>query len=460
MSRAAKNNKSPLIATALVLGLSPLFLAVPPATAAPLSCASGGVLIAPGICELTFTESGTFTPTADMHRMEVLLVAGGGWGSAGYGAGGGGEVKVVGFAGNLTDVVTVTVGQQAQVTEISQGSWSPYANRGFSGSSESQPFGLSGTSNGNMYSLGLPASGGGSGAPATSRFDGGPGTAVSSLVSTSSVFASETSCFGGGGAFGDTTTRGSATCGGGTFDPDAPTLTAIKAVPGSGGGGAGTADTTQGASMAGASGRAVFRWVPPAVSVTFDNGGQGAVIPPATIPLGGQATPPANPSAPGYTFNGWFADAQLTAPAVFSAPIMEGTTFYASWTAVIAPTVTVSFDNNGRGAAIPPQSVSVGDLLAAPAAPTAAGFTFNGWFRDSGLTTPAVFPAEITEATTFYASWTAVTAPDVVKDDAPAAGALASTGGEPLSAAASFGVGALAVGLGLIGLASRRRRRA
>jgi uncharacterized repeat protein (TIGR02543 family)/LPXTG-motif cell wall-anchored protein len=70
----------------------------------------------------------------------------------------------------------------------------------------------------------------------------------------------------------------------------------------------------------------------------------------------------------------------------------------------------VSFDLGGHGAAIAPEDVGFGLPVAAPTAPTASGWTFNGWFTDASHTIPANFSNAITIDTTVYARWVAVPA--------------------------------------------------
>jgi oligopeptide transport system substrate-binding protein len=72
-------------------------------------------------------------------------------------------------------------------------------------------------------------------------------------------------------------------------------------------------------------------------------------------------------------------------------------------------TVTVTFDAKG-GSAVAPVTVNKNAQLAAPTAPTRAGYTFEGWFRGkAGLTwlepTATAFPLTATANTTFFAYW-------------------------------------------------------
>lgn len=65
----------------------------------------------------------------------------------------------------------------------------------------------------------------------------------------------------------------------------------------------------------------------------------------------------------------------------------------------------VTFNTNG-GTAVAPQTVISGETATQPAAPTKDGYTFDGWYSDSELTTAFVFTTPITANITLYAKWT------------------------------------------------------
>lgn len=66
---------------------------------------------------------------------------------------------------------------------------------------------------------------------------------------------------------------------------------------------------------------------------------------------------------------------------------------------------TVSFASNG-GTPVAEQSVSNGSLAVMPAAPTRLGYSFAGWYADSGLTDPWDFAVDkVTGDLTLYAKW-------------------------------------------------------
>ena len=109
------------------------------------------------------------------------------------------------------------------------------------------------------------------------------------------------------------------------------------------------------------------------------------------------ATPSEQPSRDGYTFGGWDQTAE------------EGNTitFTAKWTAIPA-TYTVTFDSQG-GSAVNDQTVTEGQTITEPAAPTRDGYTFAGWFTESSGGSQWNFSTAVTKNMTLYAQWTEIT---------------------------------------------------
>ncbi len=189
-------------------------LGVSPAAIADGGCATGSTLVSTGVCEATFTSSGTFTPPATATKLEALLVGAGGAATGLY-AGGGGDVQIVELS--ASGEVTVTVGDGGTLdgggdgiggaSSVAQGSTTDSAEGGTPGG------GYAGGNSGNGNEGG-PQSGGGAGGVPPVTLEGGPGVVVSDLDST--LFLDVDDCFGGGGGgffYGDTTAL--ATCGGG-----------------------------------------------------------------------------------------------------------------------------------------------------------------------------------------------------------------------------------------------------
>ena len=139
------------------------------------------------------------------------------------------------------------------------------------------------------------------------------------------------------------------------------------------------------------------------VTLTFDMGGHGTQVPSQTFLSGGAPTAPADPTASGWVFDGWFTSATGSTPFNFAAAMTANTTAYAHWT---SNTVTLSFDMGGHGSQVASQTLSVGDVPTAPAAPSASGWIFDGWFIAADSSVPFDFTAPLTEDATAYAQWT------------------------------------------------------
>lgn len=238
----ASTGVAAMLGGALLLGASPAALA-------DGGCPTGSTLVSAGVCEATFTSSGTFTPPATTTKLEALLVGAGGGGNGGYG-GGGGDVRIVDLSSS--GEVTVTVGAGGTLggggtgiggaSSVAQGSTTESADGGFVGENGSTGGGASGNSNEGSFN-----SGGGAGGNSADNVTGGPGIVVSDLAST--LFLSLDACFGGGGAgfdYGATTSL--ATCGGGystnvvsntgsgPYNPNTGSADIFLAVANSGGG--------------------------------------------------------------------------------------------------------------------------------------------------------------------------------------------------------------------------------
>lgn len=66
---------------------------------------------------------------------------------------------------------------------------------------------------------------------------------------------------------------------------------------------------------------------------------------------------------------------------------------------------TVTFDANGHGTAPAAQQVNRGEKASEPTAPTAAGYTFGGWYTEEACTNAYNFSSAVTQDITLYAQW-------------------------------------------------------
>ena len=116
----------------------------------------------------------------------------------------------------------------------------------------------------------------------------------------------------------------------------------------------------------------------------------------------------ATPTRAGYTFDGWYANAQLTGDKVtdFTAGTYTGNqTFYGKWT---LDTYTITYVIDGEVNAVAAGEYTVEDAVTL-ATPTKAGYTFDGWYANAQLTGDKVtgfVAGTYTGDQTFYGKWT------------------------------------------------------
>lgn len=206
------------------------------------SCPTGSTLVSAGVCEVVFTSTpvSNWTPPAGTTKLQALLVGGGGAGGysnadvVGLGGGGGG-VMLVDLASTGDVTVVVGAGRTAilsvtHTSSVTQGGTTTTADAGTSGT---------GTTGGVSPSYRSTGYGGAGAGGTTSTNAGGVGLVVSALPgAASSLFAGDTTCYGGGGA-----AQGAiVSCGGGNVAEVAPQSDPAQSLPraNSGGGGGAT----------------------------------------------------------------------------------------------------------------------------------------------------------------------------------------------------------------------------
>ena len=129
-----------------------------------------------------------------------------------------------------------------------------------------------------------------------------------------------------------------------------------------------------------------------------------------TLPGGGDIT------RDGYTFEGWYTDSGFS-----GSPVTEITstdtgdkTFWAKWT---ANTYTVKLETNGgkiaAGKDVTAYTCGTGAALPGAGDITSGGYTFEGWYEDSGFSGAPVTEISRTDTgdKTFYAKWKQNTVP-------------------------------------------------
>ncbi len=148
-------------------------------------------------------------------------------------------------------------------------------------------------------------------------------------------------------------------------------------------------------------------WTANTYTVTFD-ANEGTVEPKTqTVTYGSTYGELPTPTRKGYTFVGWFTDAnggtQVTKETVVKT--VADHTLYAHWT---ANTYTVKFDANEGTVTPAEKTVTYGSHYGELPTPTRKGYTFVGWFTNPNGGTQVKADAEVTTAAdrTLHAHWT------------------------------------------------------
>lgn len=143
----------------------------------------------------------------------------------------------------------------------------------------------------------------------------------------------------------------------------------------------------------------------------FGNGGTGSTLDDNAYDSNAPATIQENGfSRAGHAFNGW--NTKVDGSGTSYTPgqqisITGDLVLYAQWT---KNAYTVTFDVQGKGTALQPVMVPYGTTVTAPAAPTATGYTFGGWYKDAACSDGQKWDFDtdkVTDNITLYAKWTA-----------------------------------------------------
>jgi len=147
-------------------------------------------------------------------------------------------------------------------------------------------------------------------------------------------------------------------------------------------------------------------------TVTFDTDGGSPVPSVQRVEEGSLATAPStNPIKAGYTFVYWHLTGASTAYN-FQNPVKDDITLRAKWQEQkTAEYWQVTWSLNGGSWPSGDNHVTQvvkGGTLAEPAAPVKSGSTFDGWYKEAGLTNKVTFPYDVSTLTanfTLYAKW-------------------------------------------------------
>ena len=143
----------------------------------------------------------------------------------------------------------------------------------------------------------------------------------------------------------------------------------------------------------------------PQFKVTFDVQGHGSAPAEKLVAEGEHTTPPDEPIAIGYVFEGWYTEAACTNKYNFQTLVNSSITLYAKWLPIVYG-ITYNLKGGLNNVANP--ATYTADDEFSFAAPTINNDTleFKGWFYDGAYTNPAL---QITKGSygdvTLYANW-------------------------------------------------------
>ncbi|WP_438348186.1 InlB B-repeat-containing protein [Paenibacillus sp. FA6] len=135
-------------------------------------------------------------------------------------------------------------------------------------------------------------------------------------------------------------------------------------------------------------------WILSSYTVTFEDWDE-TELKTEMVNHGSGATAPTNPSRVGYTFTGWdVAFGNITGALTVKAQYSVNSGY------------TVIFDSQS-GSAVNVITATYGSKITAPTDPTRVGYTFEGWFKETGAENQWVFATETIQANhvTLYAGW-------------------------------------------------------
>ncbi len=145
------------------------------------------------------------------------------------------------------------------------------------------------------------------------------------------------------------------------------------------------------------------RWTATKCKVTFKNGPE--TLNEQEVQFGKTAAKPEITVPDGFTFDGWYKDAEFNDEFDFTAPITEDTTVYAKFDQKVEK-VIVKFDSCG-GSDVVDQTIVKGSALESLPEPTRENCTFDGWYDNKDYSGEKVTKTTTFDKnTTLYAKWT------------------------------------------------------
>ena len=186
--------------------------------------------------------------------------------------------------------------------------------------------------------------------------------------------------------------------------------------------------------------------------ITYEtDGGTNAAENPATYTYGTAVTL-ADATKEGYTFEGWYTDAEFTTKVTEISAAQEGNvTLYAKFTKIsVSYTVTIQHSEDKMSATV---IVVTGGTAVDVSALSAEGYKLVGVYTDAEYTQAYTTEMKITADTTLYAKWESLSTEDTDDETEPEkeGGCGASVAG------ASAAIGMLAMGAAAVALGKKKR---
>ena len=148
------------------------------------------------------------------------------------------------------------------------------------------------------------------------------------------------------------------------------------------------------------------------VTVTFDSQGGNKIVPQRILLLRGQKVPdPGTPVCEGYIFDGWMVGGNPYEIWNFNDGVTDTMGLLAKWKAVYKVALNTNNGTIAAGKEIKSYIDRTQTTLPTKADITRDGYTFEGWYTDSGFSGSPVTEISITDTgdKTFWAKWTANT---------------------------------------------------
>lgn len=146
---------------------------------------------------------------------------------------------------------------------------------------------------------------------------------------------------------------------------------------------------------------------PTVYTVTFDSRG-GSAVASQDVEKDGKVAQPEDPTRAGYTFDGWYTEANDGQKFDFNTAVIGNITLYAHWIASGGDNENyrITFDlNDGSSGVYQVQTLRAGATVTRPSEPMRNRYRFTGWYTEPAALTEYDFGAPVVSDLTIYAGW-------------------------------------------------------